>query len=150
MKYVKTKGGYFSLIMIDVDYFKRCNDMYGHIIGDTILKNLAGILKKNVRDKDIIGRYGGEEFAIILPGIKACDAVKIAERIREVIENTPLARVGNKKIYITISAGIASYPTDAETVEELVNKADKAMIFGAKQKGRNKVVMFCPNMNKEN
>lgn len=150
MKYVKKKGGYFSLIMIDVDYFKRYNDMYGHIIGDTILKNLAGILKKNVRDKDIIGRYGGEEFAIILPGIKACDAVKIAERIREVIENTPLARVGNKKIYITISAGIASYPTDAETVEELVNKADKAMIFGAKQKGRNKVVMFCPNMNKEN
>jgi len=150
MESVKTTGGFFSLIMIDVDRFKTYNDMYGHIIGDTILKNLAGILKKNVRDKDIIGRYGGEEFLIILPGIQAFDAVKIAERIRGVIENTPLARVGNKNIYITISAGIASYPTDAQTVEDLVNKADRAMIFGAKQKGRNKVVMFRPNMNLDN
>lgn len=150
MESVKTTGGFFSLIMIDVDRFKTYNDMYGHIIGDTILKNLAGILKKNVRDKDIIGRYGGEEFLIILPGIQAFDAVKIAERIRGVIENTPLARVSNKNIYITISAGIASYPTDAQTVEDLVNKADRAMIFGAKQKGRNKVVMFRPNMNLDN
>lgn len=150
MENVNTAGGVFSLIIIDVDHFKTYNDMYGHIIGDTILKNLANVLKKNVRDKDTIGRYGGEEFAIILPGIQPFEAMKIAERIREVVENTPLARVGSNKIFITISAGIASYPTDAQTVEDLVNKADKAMIFGAKQKGRNKVVMFRQNMNVEN
>ncbi|NLZ53935.1 MAG: GGDEF domain-containing protein [Thermoanaerobacteraceae bacterium] len=150
MEDAKTTGGIFSLIIIDVDYFKTYNDMYGHITGDTILKNLADILKKNVRDKDTLGRYGGEEFAIILPGIQPFEAMKIAERIRKVVESTPLARVGNKNIFITISAGIASYPTDAVSIEDLVNKADKAMIFGAKQKGRNKVVMFRPNMNVEN
>jgi len=150
MKNVNATGGIFSFIIIDVDHFKSYNDMYGHIIGDTILQNLAKVLKKNVRGKDILGRYGGEEFAIILPGIQPFEAMKIAERMREVVENTPLARVGASNIFITISAGIASYPTDAVSVEDLVNKADKAMIFGAKQKGRNKVVMFRQNMNVEN
>lgn len=110
---------------------------------------MADLLKKNVRDRDTIGRYGGEEFAIILPGIPSYEAIGIAERIRGVVEKAELATIGKDKVYITISAGIASYPTDAVSVEDLVNKADKAMLFGAKQKGRNKVVMFRPNMNKD-
>ncbi|MGI5860251.1 MAG: diguanylate cyclase [Tepidanaerobacteraceae bacterium] len=151
MKNVNNTGGIFSLVIIDVDHFKVYNDMYGHIIGDIILKNLADVLKKNVRDKDTIGRYGGEEFAIILPGIPPFEAVGIAERIRRVVEKTALATVNNEKmVFITISAGVASYPTDAASVEDLINKADKAMLFGAKQKGRNKVVMFRPNMNVDN
>ncbi len=150
MKNVNARGGCFSFIIIDVDHFKTYNDMYGHVVGDTILKNLADLLRRNVREKDVICRYGGEEFAIVLPGTTSIDALRIAERIRTVIENTPLARVKNNDIHITISAGIASYPTDAASAQDLVNKADKAMIFGAKQKGRNKVVLFRPNMTAEN
>jgi len=146
IKNVNARGGCFSFIIIDVDRFKTYNDTYGHLVGDTILKNLAGVLRNNVRDKDIISRYGGEEFAIVLPGVKSAEALRIAERIRGVIENTPLARVEGKDIYITVSAGIASYPNDATSAQDLVNKADKAMLFGAKQKGRNKVVLFHPNM----
>ena len=147
---INNTGGIFSLIIIDVDNFKTYNDMYGHIIGDAILKNLADVLKKNVRDRDTIGRYGGEEFAIILPDIPPFEAIGIAERIRGVVEKTALAVVSKHKVFITISAGIASYPTDAVSVDDLVNKADKAMILGAKQKGRNKVVMFCPEMHVNN
>jgi len=150
IKNVNARGGCLSFIIIDVDRFKSYNDMYGHVVGDTILKNFAGILRKSMRDSDIICRYGGEEFAIVLPGVKPNEALRIAERVREIIENTPLAQAGDSDIFITVSAGIASYPTDATSAQDLVNKADKAMIVGAKQKGRNKVVLFRPDMIEEN
>jgi diguanylate cyclase (GGDEF)-like protein len=140
---VKYKGGFFSLIIIDVDHFKTINDMYGHLIGDEILQNLAKVLKDNVREKDVVGRYGGEEFAIILPDISSVEAAGIAERIRQVVEKTELSRtVSGKSLYITVSAGVASYPDDALSVDDLVRKADNALLFGAKQDGRNKVVQF--------
>lgn len=140
---VKYNGGVFSLIIIDIDHFKAFNDMYGHQIGDEILQNLAVVLKNNVRAKDSVGRYGGEEFAIILPDISSVEAAGIAERIRQAVEKTELARTASGKgLYITISAGVASYPDDALSVDDLVRKADNALLFGAKQDGRNKVVQF--------
>jgi len=140
---VKVTGGVLSLILIDVDHFKACNDIYGHLIGDEILSNLAQLLASSIRSKDILGRYGGEEFAIILPDIPSNGAFRIAERIREKVEKTVLAKDDSgKDIYITISAGIATCPDHAMTVEELVCNADKALMFGAKQSGRNKVVLY--------
>jgi diguanylate cyclase (GGDEF)-like protein len=144
---VNNTGGVFSLIILDVDHFKTYNDMYGHVVGDSVLQHLAKVLRNNVRDRDTVGRYGGEEFAIILPGISSIEAREIADRIRRVVQKTVFATCGEEKIYITISAGIASYPHDALTVDDLVNKADKAMLVGAKQRGRNKVVMFRPNIS---
>ena len=140
---VKVSGGVLSLIMIDVDHFKACNDIHGHVVGDEILQNLARLLSSSIRSKDILGRYGGEEFAIILPGIPSNGAFRVAERIRKKVEQTPLAKDrSGKDIYVTISAGIASCPDHAETVEDLVCKADKALLFGAKQSGRNRVVLY--------
>ncbi|TYP49280.1 diguanylate cyclase (GGDEF)-like protein [Thermosediminibacter litoriperuensis] len=140
---VKNSGGMFSLIIIDIDHFKSYNDRYGHLVGDSILKKLAEVLRDNVRNNDIVGRYGGEEFVIILPDTSGAEAYAIAERIREVVESTEFAQTDTgKKIFITISAGVASCPDDALTVKELVRKADQALLFGAKQKGRNRVVEF--------
>ncbi|MCG0274916.1 MAG: sensor domain-containing diguanylate cyclase [Thermosediminibacteraceae bacterium] len=140
---VKKYGGTFSLIIIDIDHFKSFNDNYGHLVGDNVLKKLAEILKQNVRSNDIVGRYGGEEFAIILPDTSGSEAYAIAERIRKAVEGTEFARTEKgQKIFITISAGVASCPDDAITVKDLVRKADHALLFGAKKKGRNRVVQF--------
>ncbi|SHM43535.1 diguanylate cyclase with GAF sensor [Caldanaerovirga acetigignens] len=140
---VRTCGGTFSLILIDIDHFKSYNDSYGHLMGDKVLRKLAQIIKQNVRNGDIVGRYGGEEFAIILPDTPGSEACAIAERIRKAVENTEFAVTEEgKKIFVTVSAGVASCPDDALTVKELVNKADQALLFGAKKKGRNRVVEF--------
>ncbi|KXG78411.1 Response regulator PleD [Fervidicola ferrireducens] len=143
VNHVKNCGGTFSLILLDIDHFKSYNDNYGHLMGDKVLKKLAEILRQNVRTGDIVGRYGGEEFAIILPDTSGSEAYAIAERIRKAVESTEFAVTEEgKKIFITVSAGVASCPDDALTVKELVNKADQALLFGAKKKGRNRVVEF--------
>jgi diguanylate cyclase (GGDEF)-like protein len=143
VNHVKNCGGTFSLILIDIDHFKSYNDSYGHLMGDKVLKKLAQIIKQNVRNGDVVGRYGGEEFAIILPDTPGSEAYTIAERIRRAVENTEFAVTEEgKKIFVTVSAGVASCPDDALTVKELVNKADQALLFGAKKKGRNRVVEF--------
>ncbi|MCR4431384.1 MAG: sensor domain-containing diguanylate cyclase [Tepidanaerobacteraceae bacterium] len=140
---VKNNGGVFSFIIIDIDHFKSFNDLYGHLTGDEILQNLAQVLRNNVRENDVVGRYGGEEFAVILPGISSMEALGIAERIRQAVEKTEFARtVLGQSLYITVSAGVASYPDDALSVDDLVKKADSALLFGAKQDGRNRVVRF--------
>ncbi|MDN5331814.1 MAG: hypothetical protein PWP45_1039 [Tepidanaerobacteraceae bacterium] len=143
VNHVRNCGGTFSLILIDIDHFKSYNDSYGHLMGDKVLKKLAEILKQNVRNGDIVGRYGGEEFAIILPDTPGSEAYAIAERIRKAVESTEFAVTEEgKKIFVTVSAGVASCPDDALSVKELVNKADQALLFGAKKKGRNRVVEF--------
>lgn len=130
---VKRYEKIFSLIMLDVDFFKKVNDTYGHQVGDTVLMEVAHVLKKGLRDVDILGRYGGEEFMIILPEIGDKQAVKAAERLRKDIENMEWEF---KDMKVTISLGVVTY--SGETAEEIVGKAD-ALLYKAKHKGRNRV-----------
>ncbi len=126
-----------SLMLIDLDHFKKINDNYGHPAGDMVLKNIASILKKTLRGIDIIARYGGEEFAAVLMGSGKSGAKKMAERLRTSVMNKPFL-IDNNQITITLSIGLATYPHDAETKEDLIEKADQAL-YSAKGNGRNQV-----------
>ena len=130
----------FSLafLMIDIDYFKKLNDTYGHQKGDAVLRQAAQIFKANTRDYDIVGRYGGEEFSIILQQTKVEDGIKAAERIRNSFEEYNFGDK-EKPLKATISIGVSVYPdTEIKSVEELIGKSDKAL-YKAKREGRNRV-----------
>jgi diguanylate cyclase (GGDEF) domain len=130
-----------SLMIFDIDYFKRVNDTYGHTVGDFVLKEVADLIKSSVRKDDIVARYGGEEFTVILPELDSDEAYVIAERIRNKIEEHIFA-VNDLKIKITISGGISEYPRLAANDVELVNYADRAMYVGAKFRGRNRIKIY--------
>jgi diguanylate cyclase (GGDEF)-like protein len=127
-----------SLIMVDIDRFKKLNDTYGHESGNIVLKELSHIIQECVRDVDIFVRYGGEEFAIILPQTAQSEATVIGERIREQVESA-LIDVGKAgRLKITVSVGVTSFPENGKSQEELVSVADQAM-YRAKGEGRNLV-----------
>lgn len=130
----------FSLLMIDIDHFKGCNDRYGHLVGDAILKDVSKKIKDNIRQIDQVSRYGGEEFAVILTEIDKDGAVFAAERIRRAVEDKPI-RVYDENLTITISAGISVFPEHAKDGPLLIEKADHAL-YRAKQSGRNKVCVY--------
>ena len=130
-----------SFLMLDMDYFKKVNDSYGHPQGDTVLCKISHILRNNIRVCDTIGRYGGEEFSIILPESKLEDSVSLAERIRKEVEQYNFGDV-NKVIKCTASIGVSSYPCpDVKNLEDLINKADRAL-YNAKAEGRNRVCII--------
>ncbi len=122
----------FSVLMLDLDHFKLVNDTHGHQIGDKILIQLADLFKKSVREIDIVGRYGGEEFLIILPDCELNEAVKVAERIRSAVE----AFEFESHIHMTISGGVAEYHTGS--IEDLIAAADQ-YLYEAKESGRNRI-----------
>jgi len=134
-------GASCSLIMMDLDHFKRCNDTYGHPTGDAILAQVAKVLKESCRSEDLLFRYGGEEFAIVLPGAPGEVSDRVAERVRERIASHPfITRSGRRLDFsVTASLGVASYPRDGLTQVDLLLAADKAL-YAAKSGGRNKVV----------
>ena len=125
----------FSIAMIDVDHFKKCNDKYGHLVGDAVLKRIAGRLKETVREVDMIARYGGEEFCVVLPETTKKLAMTVAERLRKSVESKDI-KAFDENIRATVSLGMATYPEDGTDVEELLEKADTAL-YKAKRKGRN-------------
>lgn len=129
----------FSLIMLDIDHFKNINDQYGHPIGDQVLQFLASELQSTIRGSDIVGRYGGEEFAIFLSDSDGKSAMKLANRLRAGIEKTPFY-IGENQINITISLGVAEYNENNPNLETLVARADQAL-YVAKHKGRNRVIL---------
>ncbi|OGQ28429.1 MAG: hypothetical protein A3D29_04205, partial [Deltaproteobacteria bacterium RIFCSPHIGHO2_02_FULL_42_44] len=128
-----------SVIMIDLDNFKKINDTYGHRVGDLVLKEIADIIKKLVRKTDIVARYGGEEFAVILPHTNLKGAEEEAERIREAVSSHAYA--GLAREILTMSLGVASYPCENSVLNsgDLVNLADTAL-YEAKRAGKNKVI----------
>lgn len=128
-----------SCIMIDLDHFKQINDTWGHHAGDQVLIAASKVMMKNARKTDEVGRYGGEEFAMLLPGTSARRAAQIAERIRRKISDMNVIVDGNS-IEVTASFGVACFPsTDINNMEDLLKAADKAL-YEAKESGRNKVV----------
>lgn len=131
-----------AFLMVDIDHFKQINDTYGHLVGDTVLRELAALLRTQVRDVDLLGRYGGEEFAIALPDAGRPEAQAVAERIREVVMAMTF-RAYDERLTLTVSIGVAAFPQDAGDAAELVERADVAM-YHAKLAGRNRVVVYDP------
>jgi diguanylate cyclase (GGDEF)-like protein len=131
-------GGSLSLMMGDIDFFKKINDTYGHLAGDYILKTIALILKNHTLRTDIVARYGGEEFVIIMPECDKDEAHMRAVKIRKDIESYRF-NFNSQEIKVTMSMGVAAYPGDAITRRTLIDKADKAL-YKAKEEGRNRVL----------
>ncbi len=136
----KSERSTVSLIFLDIDFFKLVDDNFGHLVGSETLRYVGERLKKVVRSGDVVVRYGGDEYIVILPNTDKKTAALIAERIRKEVNREPFYAFGNKKFYISITAGVATYPHDAKSRDELVGKADKAMYEG-KLSGRDKVVL---------
>jgi diguanylate cyclase (GGDEF)-like protein len=128
----------FSFVMIDIDNFKNVNDTCGHLLGDRILYEVAQILRENLRVHDLIGRYGGEEFALLMPETDVRGALVVAERYRKRVEDF-IHIEDNKVLRVTISLGVAGYPHPAiKSVDDLIRLADNAL-YKAKNNGRNRV-----------
>ena len=134
---LQSVGGCMSLLMLDVDHFKETNDEYGHGAGDTVLKEIVLRARAEIRTVDSIGRYGGEEFAILLPGSDKKGAMIVAERIRERIFNTPIQLTGGS-IQVSVSIGVAETNANLRDIANLVKAADEAM-YAAKREGRNRI-----------
>lgn len=131
---------YLAFSMLDIDYFKKCNDRYGHLVGDYVLREIARILKTNLREIDLIGRYGGEEFSVILPQTDLEGAKIVAQRISEAVRKYPFKAYG-EVFRTTISCGVAIFPDDAQADIQLIDAADRAL-YAAKNRGRDCVVFY--------
>lgn len=128
-----------SLIMLDVDYFKQYNDTYGHLVGDEVLTSLCQTIRQHIKKTDVVGRWGGEEFAISLPGTNAAQAQQIAERIRETMAAFIIHASNEMTIPVpTVSQGIALFPDEADEIIKLIDLADKRLYI-AKSRGRNQI-----------
>lgn len=129
-----------SLLMIDVDDFKQINDTYGHLAGDKVLKHIVNLFRARLREKDLLARYAGDEFAVLLPDTHAEAARKTAEALQKILRETPYATVEGTEISVTLSIGVSEH-RDEDICEELLQNADKAL-YHAKELGRNRVEVY--------
>ena len=129
-----------SLILLDIDHFKQINDTYGHAFGDRVLQELAGICTKSIRKVDLLGRYGGDEFIILLPDTDSSRAVRIAERVRESFESTPFRLKDESVVSFSASFGVTQAGEKTSSLNELIPQADAAL-YASKKQGRNRVTV---------
>ena len=128
-----------SLLVIDVDNFKPLNDIYGHDVGDSVLKGFSRVLLRQIRTADLAARYGGEEFVVVLPNTQPAEGIGVAEKIRTAVQDTRFTGGDQANLLITVSIGVASFPTSAINVDDLFRAADSQM-YHAKAAGKNRVV----------
>jgi diguanylate cyclase (GGDEF)-like protein len=134
-------GSSLAVCMLDIDFFKKVNDTYGHKVGDVVLKKLSALFGESLRKIDIAGRIGGEEFAIVLPETDKKHAYEVAERIRNLVESTKITLENGPPLRITVSIGIAMFDDKDTNIDILLNAADQAL-YKAKNTGRNRVCMY--------
>lgn len=128
-----------SVLMMDLDDFKELNDAHGHLFGDRVLQELTETLNMNIRQEDVLGRYGGEEFLVIMPGADAKVAKRVAERVRKAVARMAVLHVsGKRRIRMTLSIGVASFTGDMERSSSLLERADRNL-YRAKRQGKNRV-----------
>lgn len=138
----------FSILLFDVDHFKNYNDTNGHIRGSEALKKVGELMRKVFRASDILGRYGGDEFIVLLSRSDKVGAYLAADRLREIVEKEPFISKEKQPLgKVTLSMGIASYPEHGKTLDELLDRADQAL-YMAKKTGRNRALIYDPNNNK--
>jgi diguanylate cyclase (GGDEF)-like protein len=137
---VKRYEGTLSFILLDLDHFKRVNDDIGHLAGDEVLRRTSEILSTCIRESDTLGRYGGEEFAVILPQTSLEGAATLAERLRQCVAAKPIT-FGDTSIPVSISVGVSELVDETSTYEELIQEADTAL-YQSKENGRNQVTCF--------
>jgi diguanylate cyclase (GGDEF)-like protein len=131
------RGSTVALLMLDLDHFKKLNDTYGHPAGDAVLRHAAGVLRKQLRQGDVAARFGGEEFAVILPDTDEPGALHLADRVREAVQQARLVHSG-ARLAVTVSVGAAVWPHHAQEPDTLLDAADRAL-YAAKEAGRNRV-----------
>jgi len=142
IKRAERKRGKLALLMVDIDHFKQLNDRYGHHVGDQVLRDVAAILMKDMREIDTVARYGGEEFVIILPETTAGGALFVAQRLRKAVEQARFFAGSADAIeHLTISIGIAIFDSDAQFKRDLIEFSDAAL-YAAKSAGRNQVLLY--------
>ncbi len=129
-----------SFLMIDIDFFKNINDTYGHIVGDVVLRKIASIIKECIREIDFVGRFGGEEFSVILPETSKKDAIVVGKRIVKKISSAKI-KAFDEVIKTTVSVGVASYPENSSYLDMIMEIADRAL-YKSKELGRNRVSWF--------
>lgn len=133
----KRHGAVFSVVLIDIDFFKRINDSHGHVAGDRVLRAVAGLIAEQIRESDLLARYGGEEFALILPETACAQAIAVAEKIRKRVRATRL-NYNKSAVAVSLSAGVAEVLGSDDTSADLISRADAAL-YRAKNRGRNRV-----------
>ena len=144
---IRRRGTALGILMVDIDYFKQVNDTHGHDVGDRVLKEVARVLLKSVRDSDVVVRFGGEEFMVLLVDVQVGKSEEVAEKIRRAVENHTI-EVPGVVLKKTVSIGVAEFPHDSDRIWQCIKFADVAL-YKAKEMGRNRVVRFRPEFWQE-